>query len=298
MSNDPATDESTPPPDPSPDLRSLYHTDAVRNAEDALFLAIVRSTRDAIISTPIEGKHICFIGDVPFAQEHLEQWVEKLGAIVIPDRLDQSLAEWIVIGRENIDAALIDELAKPGIRFLSQEDFLSLILFGEQATARNQDLAATYSHFGLEIARLFESNYLDEIERNEEPHASGPDVPTGGVRLPRPVPFSTQTASIGPDGRLTWPVTLVEPENQAPEPIDGLNVESELMKLGYSVARHVPLSQRQQRLDLGVQRLGLPRVVNHLSWLIRTRSNRPHLEQAVANWRDDLEWLHSRYGSR
>lgn len=300
MSDEPTSEsdaEGSPPAlDPAPDLRPLYHSDAVEQAEHALFDAIARSTLDAIFATPIDGMHINFSGSVPFAQEHLESWVETLGAIATPDRLDPSLADRFVLGRLNLDADLVDHLVGADVRFFSQEEFLSLVLFGEEATIRNLIDAASNPHPGLELVEQLEMNFQVECDAGEESESLGASESDEQGRLPRSVPFQTTAPTCGADGRSTWTHISDEPGDEPFDDATDLKVESELKKLGYSVAKHVPLARRQSSLELGVQHLGLTKVVNHLRWLIYFQRKNPQQRQAVANWRYDLDWLQSRHG--
>jgi hypothetical protein len=291
--HNPVTDESAPPPEPSPDIRPLYHSDAVRQAELALFNATARSTLNAVFATPIEGRHISFTGSVPFAQEHLEQWVETLGAFATPDRLDDTIADWFVLGRVNFENSYLESIVACDIRVFSQEEFLSLLLFGEAATARNRIDAADNPHPGLEWFEGLEQTFDDDMKALLDSLAPGEgELTEPGQPLAPPL-----TPALDPDDPPNWSIIPEETSNESYDGAVHLKVESELRRLGYSVAKRVPLARRHYCLDLCVQRLGLTKVVNHLRWLIYFQRKNPQQQQAVANWRYDLEWLRSRHGT-
>lgn len=69
-----------------------------------------------------------------------------------------------------------------------------------------------------------------------------------------------------------------------------LNSQSELNKLGYSIRE-----SRSSRINIlknkAVPLLGRERVINHINWLIRFNSNRNGMENAISEWRYDLEIL-------
>ena len=103
------------------------------------------------------------------------------------------------------------------------------------------------------------------------------------------------------DGDSRWPTTTSDSSGKsATGDAPNLNVESDLKKLGYSVARDVSVYKRRKVLEYAVRNLGLKKVADHLAFLIRYFQNNPGKHDAVGNWRDDLAWLqsHDWVGSR
>ena len=73
-----------------------------------------------------------------------------------------------------------------------------------------------------------------------------------------------------------------------------LKEHSELNLLGYSVGINgLDFETRRKLLsnviDSGV--LGKPEIINHLEWLIHTRKNMANMENAIAEWREDLRFV-------
>lgn len=69
-----------------------------------------------------------------------------------------------------------------------------------------------------------------------------------------------------------------------------LNAQSELNKLGYSIREG-----RANRINIlknkAIPLLGRERVINHINWLIRFNSSRNGMENAISEWKYDLEIL-------
>lgn len=74
-----------------------------------------------------------------------------------------------------------------------------------------------------------------------------------------------------------------------------LKPESELKRLGYNVNAQngAPLEERRQLLrnlmDTGI--MGKPKIINHLEYLIKTRSSMTNMENAILEWRSDLKFV-------
>lgn len=132
------------------------------------------------------------------------------------------------------------------------------------------------------------------------PEAKGATSPTArpGVLPPGWSGWGHPPRASAPDPapeEFRWPVVSGEPSRQsASTESPALNVESDLKKLGYSVARDVSIHERRKVLEYAVRNLGLKKVANHLAFLIRYFQTNPGKHDAVGNWRDDLAWLQSR----
>ena len=77
--------------------------------------------------------------------------------------------------------------------------------------------------------------------------------------------------------------------------VGGLRAHSELYLLGYSVDAKTGSDTAARRqvlkriLDSGI--LKRSEVINHLEWLIHTRAGMPHMDNAVAEWKTDLQFV-------
>ena len=82
----------------------------------------------------IEGKVIGFTGSGPYHEADLDRLAAKLKAV--PDRewIDWGDLEWVVIGSNDFDYEYLEQAATvPYLEYLSQEEFLSVLLFGESS---------------------------------------------------------------------------------------------------------------------------------------------------------------------
>lgn len=77
--------------------------------------------------------------------------------------------------------------------------------------------------------------------------------------------------------------------------VGGLRAHSELYLLGYSVDAKTGSDTTARRqvlkriLDSGILRRH--EVINHLEWLIHTRAGMPHMDNAIAEWKTDLQFV-------
>ncbi len=280
----PDDENPIPPPGLSPALNRLRHSDEIQRAEQSLFDAIARKTMTEIVPTPIEGRHIWFTGNGPYRQECLQAWAEKLGAFADPDQHDLSQASWIVIGRSDYEEDRLEQsVQRADVRHFSQEQFLSLLLFGEEATARNQGGQWTVPHSRLNLIEL--SKLMLESDLGSE---SWEDFfsPSPQLDLPAAAPPNMAAA-----------IRMLDVPGETGDAVfdraDELQRVSELAMLGYSVEKSVSVVVRHVCLVIGVRSLGLSKVIDHLLWLIRFHGRNPQRRNAVLRWNEDLAWLTS-----
>jgi hypothetical protein len=252
-----------------------------------------------VAESTVEGEHLFFTGSGPFPQEQLEEWVEKLGAFARPDTIDLGKFDWIVIGREGYDVeTLLDSFNWPYVRYFSQEGFLRLLLFGEESRGDAFTGQVSAPHPGLELVGFcdpFEGErYLDEVI---DPSEEGIEPASACESHPPPEQPPVEPTD-QPAESVIWPVISGDTGDEPFDDTGELQLESDLAKLGYSVAKHIGLARRQASLERCVETLGLQRVIRHLAWLIRFHNKNLSQQNAIQNWQHDLEWLKSHHGTR
>ena len=273
---------------------------AIQGMSRHLNAIVARSVLSSIINLSIEGRTISFDGDGPYFRADLEQLAAKLGGFVDDGGLPWDAIDWMVIGRQGYGE---DELATSveygELEYFSQETFLGVILFGRTCSpAAVQD--PRWEHIlGMEFVGVC-------LDRRH----TGPKLETAPEDEPGPGPLTSPGASahqlsdiqedeVPPEtiDQFKWP-DFQEGSSDVPlQSTDEWQLESDLRRLGYSVARGVSLDQRRSCLHVADDHLGLAKVVRHLAWLIRFHGEDARQKNALSNWEMDLGWLKARYGA-
>ena len=200
---------------------------------------------NSIITVSIEGRTIAFDGDGPYLREDLERLAAKLGAFGDNGGLAWDAIDWLVIGRQGYDENELATSVEYGdLENFSQEDYLGVILFGRTSSSRNDQDSGRKSHPGMDFVDLcLGQRHAGQIETTaqEEPGLSPPTTTAGTA------PSSDiQEQVVSPDlvGRFEWPDFLGGSSDEPLDSTDEWQLESDLKRLGYSVARGVSLDQR------------------------------------------------------
>jgi len=154
------THEESPPaiPKTSPILDSVHHAVTTQRASVSLIETVTRHVLDELAPGSIAGKVIGFTGNRPYLQTDLERLATKLGAT--PDREGIAWADlrWIVIGRDEFDEVYLkDSFEVVDIFYLSQEDFLGRVLFGESPVPESFEKRSHRRHPGFKFLASLES---------------------------------------------------------------------------------------------------------------------------------------------
>ena len=223
----------------SPVLDLIRDDSSIQGVNRHLTAIIARSVLNSIITVSIEGRTIAFDGDGPYLREDLERLAVKLGAFGDDGGLGWDDIDWLVIGRQGYDEDELETSVEDGeLEYLSQEEFLRVLLFCETTSPHKGRELGRESHPGMDFVDLCLS----------QRHAT-----------------------------------------------DVREVASELKWLGYSAANNVHITKRCCCLQAGVGYLGLARIVNYITWLIRVHRKNPRYQNAVSNWEQDLSWLKKRF---
>lgn len=310
----------------SPILAGVHENSEIRSIQEALAESIFQHVLRNFVAESIEGKVIGFTGDGPYQQSDLESLATKLGAT--PDQFDRAYTEldWVIIGKADYDVDYLDEAVKTGdIQFFTQEEFIGVILFGEESLAKIAIRKDTKEHDGIRLVEdLIVYSKVESVKtsmkgaiqtvcqaedkpvRTETACIPGKTVTTSktspGAPTNKPIEvqskrFINVDSSASAEALLRWPTFDSDAPRHELDEANGWSEESALRMLGYTVAKGVSLRRRQSALESGVRTLGLRRVVGHLAWLIRLHSKNSRRQSAVSNWEHDLDWLKSRYGS-
>lgn len=353
------------PPDTSPILDSVHQVASTQLASFSLVESVARHVLDELAPGSIAGKVIGFTGNRPYLQTDLERLATKLGATPDREGIAWTDLRWVVIGRDEFDEVYLRNAAQvEGILYLSQEDFLGRILFGESPALESFEARRHQKHPGFKFLASLQTEIpttsptVNGVLANspviksavlpttpsakpplapatpQKPPTHAPTVakppvapatppkavapapavpPKPSVSTPRPF-ATTRPNSTLPSGwhgfssrprstpappapsNFKWPdpYSFSDHEGHADENLN-LQPESDLKKLGYSVAKGISVSRRQKVLDSAVRDLGLKRVADHLAWSIRFYRKNPKFHDAVLNWEQDFKWLRSRY---
>jgi len=145
---------------------------------DSLIEELALTTIDTFFQTDIEDYVICCTGYGPFKESNLDELLKKLGA-----KLDNSQTPWdevdyIIIGRDGFDENYLRQAVKQDadIVFISQEDFINLLLFGEFEEYSRDD-KRVLNHEGLSflssIGFQWPSTDYDDSDDDEEDFSTG-----------------------------------------------------------------------------------------------------------------------------
>jgi hypothetical protein len=216
--------------------------------------------------------HVTVLGEGPI---DTNQWLSQLEGWEC--QAWQNGNEWIIIGREgwnpeDIDA-IVAERVDQSIRIVSQEMFLAAMISGHDPFDAAEDILFAFAEGHPALEYLIESGF-------EWPFFYG--------------------------GTL-----LVDP----PPPPEGVE-KSPVKLMGYTVGMN-GLSEKRRRKILENAYLGeipwvdppsymhewgrartrrrLWRMAHHLVWLIRKASGKDNMDEAISDWKSDLDWLYYRF---
>ena len=132
-------------------------------------------------------------------------------------------------------------------------------------------------------------------------------IPCGNLDFPVPISvyyekstmryFINEELYILARERYGLPYIRLRPESQSKNGngFNALRKNSYLNLLGYSVNVNDGLTCEDRHNLLGrimdFQLLSKSEIMNHLEWLLRTRGNMPHMENAIFEWRTDLRFV-------
>lgn len=132
-------------------------------------------------------------------------------------------------------------------------------------------------------------------------------IPCGNLDFPVPISvyyekstmryFINEELYILARERYGLPYIRLRPESQSKSGngFNELRKNSYLNLLGYSVNVNDGLTCEDRHNLLGrimdFQLLSKSEIMNHLEWLLRTRGNMPHMENAIFEWRTDLRFV-------
>ena len=203
---------------------------------DWFLRAVGEEMRQQLFAYKIDREVIGTTGDGPFNYEDLDTLIHKLGGIVDDPEIPWGKQTFIVVGRHDFNEEYLQQAVyySPNTNFITQEEFLNLLLFGVEP-----DLSSRYRplvHPGLKFA----------------------------AEVPEPEP----------EPEFTWPnvdTTPVEISGEEPD-VSGWQDEHPLKsKFHYTVDARENLSaaERQRRLEKAIkeppQGLGLKTVAQHVA---------------------------------
>ena len=235
----PLTQPMLPSDQKSPVLDLIRHDASIQGVNRHLTAIIARSVLNSIITVSIEGRMIAFRGNGPYLREDLERLAVKLGAVGNAGGLGWKDIDWLVIGRQGYDEDELGTSVKDGeLEYLSQEEFLGVLLFGRTASPGKGRESEGESHPGMDFVDLCLTRWSEDRERE---------------------------------------------------------VELELNMLGYFKANGQHINRRYKCLQAGVENLGLVRIVNYITRLIRLHKKDLPFQNTVSNWEQDLSWLKKQF---
>lgn len=251
-------------PHAAPVRETVQADQGIRTKAISFVDEVVGRLFDHLLAEPVEGKVVGFAGSGPYRQDDLERLTLKLGGTPDQIGIEWEQVDWIVLGTSDIDREHLQEAVdKSKADYLTQEEFLGLIFFGEDSVLKQGERIPYSSHPGVVLVN----------EMIAQRKAAGGEV-GDSVTLPEP----------------DFPGSIEQSESRL-----DLNVQSELRRLGYTVAKGVSLEHRRAALAHGVSVLGIKRVVSHVAWLMRFHRKNPRRVAAVSNWGSDLDWLRAEY---
>ena len=151
----------------SPVLDLIRNDASIQEVNRHLTAIIARSVQNSIINVSIEGRTIAFCGDGPYLREDLERLAIKLGAFGYEKGLGWYDIDWLVIGRQGYGEAELETSVEDGVlEYLSQEEFLGVLLFGRTAALRKGRESGRESHPGMDfVDRCFRQRHAADVKQ-------------------------------------------------------------------------------------------------------------------------------------